>query len=442
MSLNRAFPQDIDAERGALASLLLAPNDVRALFARHNIGPDLFYLHAHRLLMETCCAIVDAGRPLELITIARALDDAGNLEKAGGAAYVNELYGFLPSAANVKAYTEILLEKHLRRQTIEIGTRMASDGYEPGDNSLELLAEAHGRIGQLLSRKGRRVSVADSLQEIVDEVREGKDESGLMSTGVMGIDGRLKLFRGDLFIVSAPTSCGKTALASQIAWGNAMAGRRVALYPLEMAQKRILKRAIAQLGGNNADFVRKTVQAAARGAVDADRAKQVVDDFMTTARTIKALKLHIRDDLWSWEQIRADLRTEHAREPFSFVLVDYLQLIKTARHYERRQLAIAEITQSAKHLAKELECVLCMPSQVNKEGGTREAQDAENDADALLKICADADEDEPKPGKITVWKQRDGERHLALPLKFNSLLTRFEYQDQPEPEPHPNSRKR
>lgn len=430
--MQRAFPQDPEAERAVLASIALAPMDCRTICAEMGIDGGTFYLPAHRLIFEAQIRIIDSGKTLDFITLAQRLRDDGNLEKVGGPALLNELYVLLPSAANVRQYAEIVREKYFRRRAIEIGTELAQRGYEPGDNTGELVADAHGKLGLLMGTKGKRKSVAESLQEIVDEVRDGRDESGLLATGVDGVDKRLLLYRGDLLIVSAPTSCGKTALSAQMAWGVAMAGGRVAVYPLEMAQKRMLRRAIAQLGGMNADFVRSVVVRQRQGLIGEDKAAKIVADFMATARTIKNLKLHVRDDVSNWEQIRADLRTEHAREPFAFVMIDYLQLIKTQRQYERRQLAIAEITQGAKLLAKELDCVICMPSQVNKEGGTREAQDAENDADALVKIHPEEDQNgDVRPGRVSVWKQREGERHIDLPLTFNGLLTRFEYRDQP-----------
>jgi len=159
-----------------------------------------------------------------------------------------------------------------------------------------------------------------------------------------------------------------------------------------------------------------------------DHARKIVENFMTTARTIAALPIHMRDDLSLWEQIRADLRAEHVRQPFGFVMIDYLQLIQSNVRHQSRQLAIAEITQGAKLLAKELDCVICLPSQQNKDGGTREAQDAENDASALVKIHGEENEHkEMRPGRITVWKQREGERHIVLPLAFNPIMTRFDY---------------
>lgn len=428
--LQREFPQSADAERGVLASFLLSPVDVRAICARLGVTKEWFYLPAHAEIFETLCRIADGGEAVDFITIAQALKDAGSLDRIGGPAYLNELTALLPSAANVRDYLDILAEKYIRRQMIEAMTIGLRDAYD-AHSAEESLASCHGALSALLRPQIAHASVADELQAIVDEIREGKDEAGLLPSGVEGVDGRLKLFRGDLLIISAPTSCGKTALAAQLAWGYAMKGHRVAIYPLEMKQRRVLKRAISQLGGHNADFVRQCVQRHKSGLMPEEKLKPIIEQFMATARTVKAMKLHIRDRLSRWEQIAADLRVEHALNPFAFALIDYLQLVKSDTRHEREQIAIADITQRAKLLAMELDCIICLPSQVNQQGGTRGAQDPENDADALAKIHGEVDDKgDTRPGRVSIWKQRDGERHIDLPLRFNAALTRFEYLDQ------------
>lgn len=437
-NLHREFPQSADSERGVLAAILLAPVEVLALCGESGVTRDTFYLPAHAELYATFCDIAAASKPVEFITIAEYLRANGKLETIGGPAYLNELLVLLPSAAYVSHHIEDLKAKQLLRDTITTCGAAAEECYGYGANAEEIAAALHGNIGKLIQGRSKRQTIGETLQEIVDEVREGRDETGIMHTGVAEIDDRLRLFLGDLVFITAPTSCGKTALGAQLALQYAMKGHRVAFYPLEMAQKRVLKRAIAQLGGHNADFVRKLVVEASRSQPALEAADKVVKEFMATARTLKSLKIHMRDDLHNWEHIRADLRMEHTREPFAYVLIDYLQLIQVAGRWERKQLMLAHITQSAKLLAKELNCIICIPSQVNEQGNTREARDAENDADALVKIEADPEHpDEPRPGRVSVWKQRDGERHAALSLIFNPLLTRFE----PTWPGHPNSLK-
>jgi replicative DNA helicase len=143
--------------------------------------------------------------------------------------------------------------------------------------------------------------------------------------------------------VSAPTSCGKSALANQILITAAVEnGSRVAFYPLEMRQKQTLKRAIAVRSGNNPKYVRTLLNNAKHPEAQsyADSAAKSLMD--ACADLIKA-PIHMRDDLYSLEAIIADIRAEHGVRPFDFICVDYLQLIRCQGRFERRQLQIAEI---------------------------------------------------------------------------------------------------
>lgn len=424
--LHREFPQSAEAERGVLGAMFLSPIDVRAMCAEEGVGTAEFYLPAHAALFKAMAGILDAGRPLEFIVLLQHLQDAGQLDTVGGPAYLNELSVLLPSAAYVKHHIEIVREKAKRRALIAALTRALTTAYDGADDTQELISDTHAAVGALVHERSKRPAVVDVVNEIIAEVRDGRDDTGLIAMNLPGIGDRLRLYRGDLLIISAPTSCGKTALASQIALQLAKEGRRVAMYPLEMAQRQMLRRAIAQIGGHNADFVRKLVRQA-DPMNPSQKTRQIVGEFVETAKAVIRFGLHIRDDLFRWDQIRADLRTEHAKRPFAFAMIDYLQLIQTGTRHERKQLAIAEITQGAKMLAKELDCIICIPSQVNKEGGTREAQDAENDASALVKIHGEEDASgDVHPGRVSIWKQREGQRHVDLPLQFNGLLTRFE----------------
>lgn len=423
--IHRLLPQSPDAEMGVLSSIMMAPSQSLSLCHSANIGADHFHIPAHGEVFRTLSALSDSGKPLDFITITQDLRDRNKLDSVGGAAFVSSLSTFLATAASIQHYIDIVVQKHLAREVIRIGTLYAARAYDGQDDALALAGDAHGELTAMLHRPSKRKRVNAILAEIVEEVNSGKDDAGLMLTGIKELDDRMKLFRGDFLVITAPTSCGKSALAFQIWASLAMNGRRVAAYPLEMSAKQTLKRSIAQLGGNHVDFVRRV----ARDATNPPSkfAMDTLGNFAATAKTISTLKLHIRDDVYRLEAILADIRMEHAVAPLDFVLIDYLQLIQFADKAERRQLQIAAITQRMKALANELQCIVCIPSQVNKEGGTREAQDVENDASALLRIHGEEDEKgDLRPGRISVWKNREGQRHVDIPLNFNPQLVRFD----------------
>lgn len=425
----RILPSATEAEEAVIGCLFLSPVEVYAIACEMGIGLQHFLNPSNCDIFECIVKLHSQNRPVEFVTVATMLRETGKLEGVGGPARLSSLSTSCAGTAfNARKYLEDLHRMHVRRRLVSIGEACALGGYAGEDDPFTVAERIHADITSLISKKGKRPSVLDVMREIIEEVRSGKSDAGLLPIGMEGIRGRLQIYRGDLLIISAPTSCGKSSLAAQMAFDQAMQGRRVALYPLEMAQKQVLKRAIAQLGGDNADWVRNIVQQAGNDPVRIERMSPLVAKFVGTANTILQFDPHMRDDLTSLEAITADIRAEHAKKPFSFILIDYLQLMTTSVKAERKQLQIAHITQSLKRLASELECVICLPTQVNADGSTREARDIENDAAALVKICGKEEENgDVKPGRVTIWKQREGDRYIDLPLVFNGMLTRFEY---------------
>ena len=420
----RPLPSSPDAEKAVISSFVLAPIEVAQICALEGIDVSRFHVPANAKVFSVLLEIAARCLPVDFVTLSNALRNAGCLDAIGGIGYVSELFTF-PTAANVKFYIAAMNRDYLSRQVIKICTEYAARAYDTAEDPEKLAGDAHGALTGLLVKKSKRQTVKETLQEIMDEVRQGHDDSGIIRTGIAVIDDRLKLFRGNLLIISAPTSCGKSALSLQMASHMALAGSRVAIYTLEMSQKETLTRMIAQIGGNNADFVRRAV--ALSGTAPSEFTLRTVADFRAAVDRILRIRMHIRDDLTRAEDIFADFRAEHAKEPFDFCLIDYLQIIRSTGKYERKQLQIADITQRAKALANECGTVICIPSQVNKDGGTREAEDAENDASALLKITGEKDDKgNVRPERVSIWKQRAGARHIDIPLKFNGLLTRFE----------------
>jgi replicative DNA helicase len=424
--IHRLLPQCPDSEKGVLSSLILSPVEVHALCSEQGVAPEHFHLPAHAITFGVLSALALDAKPFDFVTVTAALREAGKLDAVGGAAFISGLSTYLPTAANVQYYLDILREKHLARTIIKIGTHFAARAYDDTETAENLASEAHSALTGLLVKKSKRQTVKETILEIVKELGSGEADGEIVKTGVAGVDGALDLYRGDLLIISAPTSCGKSALANQMLITAAVEnGSRVAFYPLEMRQKQTLKRAIAVRSGNNPKYVRTLLNNAKHPEAQA-YADAAAQSLMAACADLIKAPIHMRDDLYSLESIIADIRAEHGAQPFDFVCIDYLQLIRCQGRFERKQLQIAEITQRLKMVANELNLVVIVPSQQNKDGGTREAQDAEMDASSLIKIHADEEAKDVQPGRVEIWKQREGARHVDLPIKFNGLLTRFD----------------
>jgi len=424
--IHRLLPQCPETEKAVLSSLVLSPVEVYSICSEQGITPDFFHIPAHATTYGVLASLAQDAKPFDFVTITAALRDAGKLESVGGAPFISSLSTFMPTAANVQYHLDILREKHMMRLIIRVGTHFAARAYTDTESAENLAHEAHGALTGLLVKKSKRQTVKETILEIVTELGSGESDGEIVNTGVIGIDGVLDLYRGDLLIISAPTSCGKSALANQmLITASVENGSRVAFYPLEMRQKATLKRAIAVRSGNNPKYVRTLLNNAKHPEAQ-NYANAAAESLMTACADLIKAPIHMRDDLYSLESIIADIRAEHGVRPFDLICIDYLQLIRCQGRFERRQLQIAEITQRLKMTANEMNCVIIVPSQQSRDGSTREAQDAEMDASSLIKIHADADSEDVKPGRIEIWKQREGARHVDLKLKFNGLLTRWE----------------
>jgi replicative DNA helicase len=424
--IHRLLPQSPEAEMGVISSFMLAPVEVYQICTQLGIGSHFFHIPAHAEVYTSLVSMAMDNKPMDIITVTQAIRERGKLEAVGGPAAITSLAHFMPTAANVHYYLDELKRHHLAREVIRIGTEYAARAYEATEEPENLAHEAHSALTALLVTKSKRKTIKEHVMDIISEMQDGAPDGEIIPTGIPEIDAKLQLYRGDLLIISAPTSCGKSALTNQILLTAAIENKaRIAFYPLESRTKQMIKRALAVRAGFNVKFARNIANNAKNQEQEAYAGKMFAA-LTKAAQEIVTAPLHIRDDLYTLESIIADLRAEHAKSPFSFAAIDYLQLIRCAGKFERRQLMIAEITQRLKVTANELNMVLIVPSQQNKEGGTREAADSEMDASALIKIHADTESEDVKPGRVEIWKQREGSRHGNLNLIFNDILTRFE----------------
>lgn len=419
----RALPSAPEAELALLSCMALAPAQVFAICRAAGIHEGSFLPANHKGAFSLMAGFAADGTPVDFVTVSSAFRAAGNLDAFGGMPFVASLFTTSPSPTLASHYAAIVAEKSLAREIIRIGTLYAGKAYGSEDEPHTLIAGLFKDVCNLVGNKRPAMTVAQAVDAIRDEIVTGAPDGELLPMGWPVLDTVLALYRGDYLVISAPTSCGKSALALQICLKYAMTGKRAAFYGLEMSTKRNVKRAIANLANYTPDFVRDTVRQSANETFKVT----VVENFVSVAKTLKTLPFYVRDDLHDFTAIVADIRIQHAQNPLTFVAVDYLQLIRSEGSKERRQLQIAAMTQAFKLLAAELAIIICTPSQVNKDGGTREAADAENDASALLKIVAEVDDDgNPRFGKLIVWKSREGARFLDVPVTFNGRHARFE----------------
>ena len=443
---HREFPQAPDAEKGVLSSILLAPKDVIGLAVEAGVTQESFYIPAHAEIYAALLELWNANRPIDFITIAQFLRDRNKLEQVGGAAALNELFVYLPTAANANYYIEILLEKFTLREIIKVCNEYSARSYEEQGNSAGLLDEVETRIFAI--SKDRYKDKADGLKEMVmksigdiQKLYDSKGKIGGLSTGFKKLDQMTDGLQGSqMFVIAARPSMGKTALAMNMVEHIAVeTGKPVAVFSLEMSSQQLVQRMLCSLARVNLASIRNGFMS-----------ERSFPAIQVAAGRLAPAKIFIDDtSSLSILELRAKARRLKSQHDIAAIFIDYLQLLRstTTRAKDNRQLEIMEISAGLKALSKELNIPVVVLAQLNRnpEGRTgeakgkprlsdlRESGTIEQDADVVTLLVreiyyADGEEEKEKAaGKATliIAKQRNGPIG-DVPLTFLDEFARFE----------------
>lgn len=413
----RVPPQNTEAEQAVLGSLLLQPEALDAV-SEILAGED-FYRDAHRLIYQGILDLAAKGEPPDLVTVSELLQERGQLERAGGAAYLASLANAVPTAANASYYARIVAEKALLRSLIRVGTRIAQEGYEGGREPSELLEEAEQAILEV-SRRQRREGVhhvKDLLMQTFDHLEQlAQNRDGV--TGVPTFHDLDKLLGGlhpaDLIICAARPAMGKTSFCLNIAQNVAVRhGIPVLVFSLEMSREQVVQRLLS-----------------AQARVDQYRLRTGSlsgEDWEKLARAVGPLSeapLYIDDTPGiPVLELRAKARRLKSERGLGLVVVDYLQLMQPGRRVENRQQEIADISRSLKALARELNIPVLALSQLSRAveqshdrrpslSHLRESGALEQDSDCVLFIHRpdyyDPESEKRGIAEIIVAKHRNG----------------------------------
>src|SRR6266850_7070544 len=246
--IHRTPPHSVEAEQGVLGSMLISPRDTIAECVE-KINEEYFYVPAHRTIYNVLVDLWNAGAAIDLITFTQVLRDRNLLETVGGAAAVTSLFTFVPTAANVGYYLEIVRDKYILRQIISAATESVRRAYEEQDQVNNLLDEVEQRIfavgddrfkGQLLSMKEQVMSTLESIEKLF----ENKGSITGISTGFVEFDRMTSgLHPSEMVVIAARPSMGKTALAMNIAEHAALEAKLpVAIFSLEMSAQQLVQR--------------------------------------------------------------------------------------------------------------------------------------------------------------------------------------------------------
>jgi len=431
-------PHSIEAEQSVLGSIML-DNQAWDKIADRLTEKD-FYRHDHRLIFNTIAELANREKPLDVLTLSETLKSKDQLETAGGEAYLFELANNTPSAANVVAYADIVRERSILRQLIEVTHEIAERAFRPeGKDSVELLNEAEQKVFAIAEQK-KRGSGAKNIQSLladavdrIDTLFHSDDDITGIPTGYNDLDNMTSGLQSDeLIIVAGRPSMGKTSFAINIGEHTAIKTKKpVLIFSMEMSGESLAMRMLSSLGRIDQHKVRT-------GKLEEEDWPRIT----STVAMLSEAPLYIDDTpALSPSEMRSRARRiarEHGQ--LGLIVIDYLQLMQVPGSRENRTTEISEISRNLKTLAKELHVPVIALSQLNRSleqrtdkrpvmSDLRESGAIEQDADLIMFIYRDEvyNENSPDKGKaeIIIAKQRNGPIG-KIPLTFLGNYTRFE----------------
>jgi len=430
-------PHSIEAEQLVLGGLML---DDRAWFDVIEIlAASDFYRTQHQIIFEAMNDLASDDNLLDAVTVAERLTSKGLLDKAGGISYLAELAESTLGASNVVAYGKIVRERSVMRQLIGAANQIAESAFTPEgrdtDTLLELAEQAVFQIAENRLKDSGPEKVAPLLTKAVEKVEFLRQTKGALTGQASGFADLDRMTTGwqksDLVIVAARPSMGKTAFAVNMVEHAVMTGGAALVFSMEMPSEQILMRMLSSLGRIDQTRMRT-----------GDLKDEDWTRFASAVSQLKDKRLYIDDTaaLTPGELRSRARRVARETGGLDMIMVDYLQLMRTAKDSENRATEISEISRSLKGLAKEMKCPVIALSQLNRalesrpdkrpmNSDLRESGAIEQDADVILFIYRDElyNENTEDLGiaEIIIGKQRNGPIGKVR-LKFTSNLTKFE----------------
>ena len=437
----RIPPHSVEAESSVLGGLLLDNG------AWDRVGDLLhegdFYRFEHRMVFGAIGALINASKPADVITVFEQLLGQGKAEEIGGLAYLNALAQYVPSAGNIRRYAEIVRERSILRKLVSASDEISTTAFNPqGRPVATILDEAEQKIfniGEEGARNRQGFQAMDTLVvDLLDRVQEMADNPNDVTgvpTGFYDLDRMTAGFQaGDLIVLAARPSMGKTALAINIAEHVALnEGLPVAVFSMEMGAAQLAVRIVGSIGRIDQSHLRT-------GKLTDEEWPRLTEAI----EKLRTISLHIDESAGlTSSELRANARRLSRQcGKLGLIVVDYLQLMSgSSNDGENRATELGEISRGLKMLAKELQCPVIALSQLNRSVETRpdkrpmmsdlrESGAIEQDADIIMFIYRDEyyTKDtckEPGVAEVIIAKQRNGPTGVVK-LAFLKPITKFE----------------
>lgn len=436
----RLPPHSVEAEQGVLGCVLLSPNEAMGHCVANSVGSEAFYDLRHQAIYDTLAAMYEAREGIDVVTLVQKLKDKQLLEQVGGIAYVSTLPDCSISSENLTWYLRILEEQATRRRLISTCTEIIGKSYDfTGENVRELVDESERQV--LAVGSGRVKAVTGTVKELVngaigdiEEMWNRKGAIGGLATGFSDLDTKTDgMHGGEMIVIAGRPSTGKTSLAMNIAEHVAVAQKLpVGVFSLEMSSRELIKRMIASRARVNLRLI-------SRGFLT----ERDFPKLTSSAGAIATAPIYLDDTGGlSVGQMRARARRMHQQFGIKLWVIDYLQLLVTAKRTDSREQQVGEISRNIKAMAKELDAPVIALSQLNREldrdkhrkprmSDLRESGSIEQDADLVGMLYKPEVQDEEESHEsiavnMLIAKQRNGDANVDVRFIFLKSFTRFE----------------
>jgi replicative DNA helicase len=431
-------PHSLQAEEAVLGGLMLDNSGWDTV--ADLVTEEDFYRRNHRLIFRAIASLAEQNNPLDAVTLSEWLDQNALLADVGGLGALGKLAQNTPSAANIKAYAEIVRENSVMRQLIGVGNEIAGSAFQTeGRDSAALLDHAEKLVFEIAERGSRGRRGFRSIRELlgiavdrIDKLFQQDDPITGVPTGFDDLDAKTAgLQPSDLIIVAGRPSMGKTTLAVNFAENAAIKHQiPVAIFSMEMPGEQLALRMMSSLGHIDQHKIRT-------GRLDDDDWPRLT----SAVSLLDSAPIFIDDTpALSPVELRSRARRLKREHNLGLIVIDYLQLMQVSNSRENRATEISEISRNLKALAKELEVPVVALSQLNRSleqradrrpvmSDLRESGAIEQDADVIMFIYRDEvyNEDSPQKGlaEVIIGKQRNGPIGKCM-LTFRGQFTRFE----------------
>jgi replicative DNA helicase len=431
----RIPPQDLESEKALLGCLLLSADAIFEISEIVNVNS--FYATKHQIIYDTVEELVAKKEPVDVLTVSAALRARKEFDQIGGAQYLSDLLGLVGSAANIKYYAHIIRKKELLRRLIEASNNIAEVSYDESDPLETILESAEKQIYEITTKGGssdRLIAFHEMIEETwtrIEKLSENTGELRGVPSGFKDLDNKLSGFqKSDLIILAARPSVGKTSLALDFARNAAVkSGIPVAIFSLEMSKEQLVDRMLSAQSQVDGWKLRTS-----RLSLDEEfaRLQQGMHELMKAP-------IYVDDKAAnSILNMRSTLRRLNSDKPIGLIIVDYLQLMGTAKSYDNMVNQVTEISRSLKALAKEFNAPVIALSQLSRavesRGGRprlsdlRDSGSIEQDADVVMFIHREDKYGENSEKKniveILIEKHRNGPTGI-VELFFDDKKTSF-----------------